>query len=118
MVHNLVPSTLVSNVQELRNSSPGAEGPMTVANSRPPLLPEWYQTWVDNVLSSSSEHLGLLKTKRDLDGPRRGTETLKTRLDMFKFEENVQSMLQEQTHTTPTPSTKSFCWYRYEYCQL
>ena len=66
----------------------------------------------DGILSCSSEHLGLLRTKRDPDGPRRGTETLKTRLDMFRFEENVHSMLQEQTSITPTPSLKCFCQNR------
>ena len=50
--------------------------------------------------------------KRETDGPRRVTETLKTRLDMFRFEENVHSVLQEQTNATPTPSTKSFCLCR------
>ena len=60
----------------------------------------------DNVLRCRSENLGLLTTKRDPDGPQRTTRTVKTRLDMFKFEENVDSMLQEQTNTTPTPSTQ------------
>ena len=53
---------------------------------------------VDNVkdndtLSRRSEHLGLLTTRRDLDVPQRVSETLKTRLNIFTFEENVHSML-------------------------
>ena len=35
----------------------------------------------DNILSCSNEHLGLLTTGRDPDGPGRGIEPLKTRLD-------------------------------------
>ena len=49
----------------------------------------------DDLLSCCSKHLGLLTTRRDPDDPRRATETLKIRLDMFRFEENVCGMLHQ-----------------------
>jgi hypothetical protein len=42
VVHNLVPSTLILNAQQLR-SRPEGERPMTIANSGAPLLREWCQ---------------------------------------------------------------------------